>query len=100
MESLNICLFTGQLRSFRLMEVGEFKDILWGYGTLFLPDNENGCIGLEIRIQAWGDNAQTLSELPEGAWIKVSSVFAPSEFRGKEQSNFVVGNIEVKKDVI
>lgn len=97
-QSRNICLFTGRLRSFRLMEVGEFKDISWGYGTLFLCDNDNPSIGQEIRIQAWEDNAQVLSTLPYDAWIKISSVYAPSEFRGQLQANFVIGNLEVLKD--
>lgn len=91
----NICLFTGQLHTFRAMMVGEYKDKLWGYGTMRLPDPQNPTIGQEIRIQAWEDNAQFLSELPIGAWIKISSVFQPSMFKGKEQSNFVIGNVSV-----
>lgn len=91
----NICLFTGQLHTFRAMMVGDYKDKLWGYGTLLLPDPNNPTIGQEIRIQAWEEKAKLLSELSLGSWIKVSTVFQPSMFRGQEQSNFVIGNIAI-----
>lgn len=93
----NLCLFTGQLRSFRVMLVGEYKDIPWGFGRLFLPENKTQ--GQEINIQAWADNAERLAELDYNTWIKVSSVFCPSTYKGKEQANFVVGNFTVLQDV-
>ena len=75
--------------------VGEFKHLQWGYGTMFLPDESNPSIGQEIRIQAWEETAELINSLPIGTWIKISSVFSPSMYRGKEQSNFVIGTISV-----
>ena len=91
----NICLFTGQLKSFRAMLVGEYKDLYWGFGTLLLPDPQHPSTGQEINIQAWEEKAQLLSELKQGSWIKISTVFQPTMYKGKEQSNFVIGNITI-----
>ena len=95
----NICFFTGKLKSFRAMLVGDFKDLKWGYGTMFLPDPDGKPGGQEIRIQAWEDDVDLLESLEEGTWIKISSTFKPSTFRGQEQSNFVIGKVTIIENV-
>lgn len=85
-SSENYCIFKGVLSSFRNGETNECK---WGFGSLFLPSDENPNVGTYIDINAWGDMSEDLATLV-GTWIKVLTVFNIEEYKGYKKPKFTV----------
>jgi len=94
-EARNLCLFQGILSKFKTMLVSE-REILWGYGSLYLPDTENPGIGSYISVNAWGDKASVMED-NIGQAVRILSVYSSSPYRGKMYPSFCIDSFLVVK---
>jgi len=84
----NVCRFTGNLFEYSVRTVGDGYKL--GKGKLFLPSEPGSAAGQTIKVTAWGEVAESLELLPEGASIMILSSYTPSVYRNTLYDDFTV----------